>query len=343
MGLGAVGTVSLATARQHAQRWREVKAGGQDPLKSRRESRRRERFASANQMTFRQCAEAYIEDHRAGWKNSKHAQQWGNSLAQYAYPTFGDHPVQAIDTELVVKALKQIWQDKTETATRVRQRIEQILDWATVREYRTGGNPARWRGHLDTQLPHPGKIKNTVNHPALPWQEVGAFMQSLRGQEGMAARALEMTILCATRTSETLNATWDEFDLEKGIWVIPAERMKAGRPHRIPLSRQTVALLDTIPKSSIHVFAGRKENTSLSNTSMLQLLKRMERHTIVPHGFRSTFRVWCAEATDYPREIAEAALAHSNKDKVEAAYLRSDMVDKRAAMMQDWADLATAA
>ena len=344
MGLGALHTVDLALARAKAKECRLLLLDGQDPLDARKATKLTEALARARMITFDQCAAAYIAAHRSGWKNAKHASQWENTLATYATPIIGALPVAAVDTALVVKVLGPIWHDKTETATRLRGRIESILDWATVSKYRQGENPARWRGHLDNLLATPSKIAPVKNHPALPWQEVGPFMAELRARDGIAALAVEFAILTAARSGEVRGATWAEFDLDAKLWTIPAERMKAGREHRVPLSSAALALLDKAPHVSVIVFSGRVRDRSLSDMSLTAVLRRMERHDITVHGFRSTFRDWCAEsvANSFPREVCEHALAHSLPDKVEAAYRRGDLLEKRVMLMQAWADYCAA-
>lgn len=340
MGLGPVHTVSLAEARAKAKECRLILLEGKDPLETRKASMLAEALERAKMMTFDQCAVAYIAAHRSGWKNPKHASQWENTLETYASPTIGKMPVALVDTALVVKVLSPIWQAKTETATRLRGRIESILDWATVSKYRQGDNPARWRGHLDNLLADPSRSKRTVHHPALPWQEMGAFMAALRKQEGIAAKAVELAILTACRSGEVRLATWAEFDLDAALWVIPAERMKAKREHRVPLSAAALALLQSLPRMGDLVFPGTKPGKPLSDMSLTAVLRRMKRGDITVHGFRSSFRDWCAEsvANSFPREVCEHALAHSLPDKVEAAYRRGDLIEKRTMLMQAWAD-----
>ena len=270
------------------------------------------------------CAKGYIAAHRGSWKNVKHAAQWESTLATYASPIIGALPVATVSTAMDVKVLQQIWHEKTETATRLRGRIESILDWATVSHFRAGDNPARWRGHLDNLLADPGKMNKVVHHAALPWQEIGAFMIELKGREGIAARAVEFAILTATRSGEVRGAVWSEFDLDAAMWVIPAERMKADREHRVPLSTTALALLRAAPRVEEFVFPGMRAETQLSDMSLTAVLRRMGRKEITVHGFRSTFRDWCAESVgnSFPREVCEHALAHSLPDKVEAAYRR---------------------
>jgi integrase len=270
---------------------------------------------------------------------SKHAEQWRSTLSTYAYPVVGSQSVQAVNVALVMKVLEPIWDTKTETASRVRGRIESVLDWATARGYRRGENPARWRGHLQNLLPKREKVRRVVHHPALPYIEIGNFMTALRAHRGVAARAFEFLILTASRTSETIGARWDELDVDKAIWTVPAERIKAGREHRVPLSAPLVALIKRLSntKAGEFLFPGTEPDRPLSNMAFLALLKRMDRADITPHGFRSTFRDWAAEQTNYPREAAEMALAHAVGDKVEAAYRRGDLFEKRRRLMGDWA------
>jgi len=346
MGLGSIIDLSLAAAREEATKYRKLVNEGIDPINNRKQDNAKKRFEEAKIITFKECAEKYIETHKPTWKNAKHTWQWSNSLEKFVYNVFGNISVQDIDTTLVMKALDPIWQTKTETATRVRGRIEVILDWAKVREYRAGENPARWRGHLENLLPRPSKFQKVVHQPSLPYQKIAGFMQSLKNQECMAALALQFTILTAARTGEIIGATWQEIDLNKKVWVVPENRIKAGREHRVPLSEAAIALLQTTKKqqellgfkseAKDFVFSGFKQGMPLSNMAMLMLIRRMKLDDITVHGFRSTFRDWAAEQTNYPREVAEAALAHISGDKVEIAYLRSDFFEKRRQMMDSW-------
>jgi len=289
-------------------------------------------------MTFDECSAAYIEAHKASWKNSKHYDQWRNTLAAYASPIFGSLPVDEVDTGLVIRALERIWNDKTETASRVRGRIESVLDWAKVRELRSGDNPARWRGHLEELLPLPRKIAKVSHHAALPYQDVGEFMAKLRSQDSAAALALEFTVLTAARTVEVIGARWTEFDLKEKIWTVPAERMKSKREHRVPLSAAAIKVLkEMLGRDENFIFPGQRHGSSLSNMAMLAVLKRMDRHDLTVHGFRSTFRDWCAEATAFPSDVAEMALAHVIKNRTEAAYRRGDLFEKRRRLMDSWA------
>jgi integrase len=339
MGLGPEHAVSLADARKRATECRRLCADGVDPIETRRAEHDRKKLEAAKAVTFDACAAAYIEAHESRWRNAKHRDQWRNTLSTYASPVFGSLPVQAVDVGLVTRALEPIWQTKPETASRLRGRIEQILDWATVRGYRQGDNPARWRGHLDKLLPARSKIREVEHHAALPYDEIADFLAALRSQEGIAARALEFLILTAARTGEVIEARWDEIDLDEKIWVVPAARMKAGREHRVPLSPMAVAIVEQMKecRESEFAFPGGKRGKPLSNMAMLKALGRMGRHDLTAHGFRSTFRDWAAERTNFPREVAEAALAHTIGDKVEAAYRRGDLFRKRRQLMEAWA------
>jgi integrase len=338
MGLGSLSAVSLAEARTRALEARRLKSAGIDPIGARDGQRATERAETAKQITFKDAAEAFIKAHQAGWRNARHCEQWRNTLATYVYPLMGALPVQQIDAGLVVRVLEPIWTTKAETAGRVRQRIEAVLDSATARGYRSGENPARWRGHLQNLLPALSKIRRVQHHPALPYAELGAFMADLRKQEGLAARAMELLILTATRTTECIAARWSEFNLDQRLWTIPAERIKAGREHRIPLPPAAVALLGKLAVAKVDefVFPGRP-GKPLSDGALLDLLKRMQRAGLTVHGFRSSFRDWAAEQTNFPRDVAEMALSHAIGDKVEAAYRRGDLLEKRRRMMEAWA------
>lgn len=342
MGLGSCRVFSLNEAREKAAAQRKLLAAGVDPIEARDALTAQERLQAAQATTFKQCAEAYIEANRAGWRNSKHAGQWESTLRMYAYPILGPLPVQAIDTGLVQKVLTPIWTKKTETAMRVRGRIEAILDWARVQGQRTGENPAAWRGHLDKLLPKPEKVRKVEHLAALPYVDLPEFLRELRQQEGVGPRALEFSILTAARTGEVIGARPEEFNLESKLWTIPGERMKAGRDHRVPLSPRTVAIVTQMQKlgEGEYLFPGGKAGKPLSNAAMSAVLKRMGRDDITVHGFRSTFRDWAAEQTNFPREVAEAALAHVLKDKTEAAYQRGDLFAKRQKLMEAWARYA---
>ena len=339
MGLGPFHTVGLADARAAAVECRKLLLSKLDPIEARKAKQMGEALDAARSITFNECATAYIKAHRVGWKNAKHADQWTNTLATYCGPIFGALPVQGVDTGLVTKALDPIWTKKPETATRVRGRIESVLDWATARGYRTGDNPARLRGHIENLLPAISKRRRVQHHPALPYVELGAFIASLHTQEGIAAKALEFLILTATRTGEVIGAKPGEFDLDAALWTIPAGRMKAEKEHRVPLSSRAVEIIRDLEKThkGDFVFPGGKEGKPQSNMAMLALLGRMGRDDLTVHGFRSTFRDWASERTNFPREVCEMALAHSVSDQVEAAYRRGDLFEKRARLMSEWA------
>lgn len=340
MGLGPCTLVTLAEARDKAREARRLLLDGADPLATRRERRAAARLKAAKGVTFKHCAERMIAAHEAGWRNDKHRTQWKATLAAYVFPVFGDLPVAVVDTGLVLKAIEPIWTAKPETANRVRGRVESVLDWAKARGFRDGENPARWRGHLDKLLPNRRKVRKVRNHPAMPYAELPAFMRELRGREGMSARALEFTILTAARTGETLGARWPEMDLAQELWTIPAERMKGGKEHRVPLSARAIQILEKLPHEDDNefVFIGARARKPLSNMAMLELLRGMRPDFgYVPHGMRSTFRDWAAECTAYASEVVEMALAHAIDSKVEAAYRRGDLFEKRRRLMGQWA------
>lgn len=339
MGLGSFNARSLLQAREKAREARELLADGTDPIEAKRDTGREQLIANARRVTFKVDAEACIEAKRPEWKNAKHADQWTNTLDTYAYPFIGNMLVDEIDTPDVMRCLQPIWTTKTETATRVRSRIETVLDYASALKHRSGDNPARWRGNLDSLLPNPAKVAKVENHAALPYADMGAFMALLRHQQGTSAALLEFIILTAVRTSEAAGAQWDEFDLDGKTWTIPGARMKAGREHRVPLSAAAVKVMrrmETIRESEF-VFPGMRDGKPLSNMACLTLLKRMKRTDITTHGFRSAFRDWAAETTNHPREVAEMALAHAIESKVEAAYRRGDLFEKRRKLMDAWA------
>jgi integrase len=347
MGLGPLHTVSLAEARKRAADARLKVLDGLDPVDERTAQRAAKRLEAAKAMTFKQCADSYIKANSSGWKNEKHAAQWGATFnetkrGKRVYPAstavINDLPISAIDTGLVRKVLEPIWYETPETASRVRGRIERVLAWATVAGYRSGDNPARWTGHLKELLPAKAKVSAVVHHDAVPYAEMPAFMGGLRTKHGTSARALEFTIITAVRTGEAIGATWSEIDLGTKVWTIPPERMKAGREHRIPLSDRAIAVLETLPRKGEYVFAGARESKPLSNMAMLELVRGMRGKGATVHGFRSTFRDWAAETTAYPHEMCEIALAHAVGNKVEAAYRRGDMMEKRRRLMSDWAE-----
>lgn len=349
MGLGSYPAVPLATqkgengkeikgAREKAIEARNLLSSGIDPQSEKKADKQKAKLEEAKKMTFEQCAVAYIDAKKAGWKNAKHTQQWTNTLTAYAYPVFGDLSVQDIDVALVMKVIEPIWQIKNETADRVRSRIENIIDFATSRDYRTGDNPARWRGRLENLLAKPSKVQKVKHHPALPYADISDFMAELATKEGLGALALQLTILTATRTSETINAKWSEFDLKKAIWTIPAERIKTGKEHRIPLSEPALKIIKNLYEEKINDFVfPSKKDKPLSNMAMMMLVKRMGRDDFVVHGFRSTFRDWVAEQTNYAREVAEASLSHAIGNAVEASYRRGDLLEKRQRLMNEWA------
>ena len=308
---------------------------GIDPI----DARRAERAKATQVVTFKAAAEAYNALHEQKWRNAKHRKQFLASLACYAYPVLGDMTVSTIDTAAVLRVVEPIWLSKTETANRVRGRIESVLDWATVRGHRSGDNPARWKGHLAGVLPAPGAVAQRKHYPALPWAQIAAFMAELRTREGVAARALEFTILTAARTGEVVGARWSEIDLETRTWVIPAARMKSRREHRVPLSPRAIELLSGLYREdgNSHLFIGERTRAGLGNMAMPDVLQQMKQSDVTVHGFRSTFRDWAAESTAYPNHVVEQALAHTISNAVEAAYRRGDLFEKRRHLMNDWA------
>ena len=337
MGLGGYPAVTLAQAREDARAMRAKVRAGINPLEEAKEAKSALKASLAAALTFQQSAEKYIEAHKAGWSNEKHIKQWTNTLTTYAYPKIGNVLVRDVELPQVLAVLEPIWKTKTETASRLRGRIESVLDWATARNYRQGLNPARWKGHLDKLLPKPSKVAKVEHHDALPASDVGAFMIELRKHEGIGAKALEFAILTAARSGEVRGATWSEIDLDSKTWIIPGARMKAGNEHRVPLPEAAVALLKSLPRigGSDLVFVAPRGG-QLSDMTLSAVIRRMKA-PCVPHGFRSTFRDWAAERTNYPRDLAEMALAHTITNKVEAAYRRGDMFEKRRRMMDEWA------
>lgn len=339
-GLGPLSYVNLSQARKFAQACRLLLLDGIDPIDAKRERIQAQRIASSKAVTFGKCAERYIETHRAGWRNEKHAGQWTSTINTYAASLLA-LPVNAIDTGLVLKCLEPTWATKHETMTRVRQRIESVLDWATARKYRSGENPARWKGHLDKLLPAISKKKRVVHRPALPYANAGAFMAKLRKREGGGARCLELQILTATRPGEAAGAQWAEIDLDAKVWTIPAARMKASVEHRIPLSGAAVSMLEALPRIDDNVFPGAKGG-AITTAAALELVKDLH-PGIVPHGFRSTFRDWAGDCTAFQHDVIEAALAHTIKNAAEAAYRHGDAFRKRAKLMDAWADYCATA
>ena len=341
--------LSLKAARSKAAILQERISNGIDPIDAANTEREAKEAAAiteaAKQITFDNVAADYIAAHRPGWKNAKHAQQWENTLNTYASPFIGKLSPGEITTEHVLKVLQPIWTTKPETASRVRNRIELVLDAAKARRLREGENPARWRGHLDKLLPKREKVQAVKHHPALPWSELPAFMAKLKKLDKVTFKAMQMTILTACRTSEVLGATWDEIDLEARVWTVPAERMKMRKEHRVPLADALVALLEQLPSfdDNPHLFPGMKTGKPLSNMAMLMGLRHIKRDDLTMHGFRSTFRDWAGECTPHPRDVCEQALAHSLGNAVEAAYRRGDLFEKRRALMDDWAHYITTA
>ena len=339
LGLGSCDDWSLAQARARAKEQRALLDKMVDPVDAKRAQKDAGKAASAKRMTFAQCVTAYLDAHSDGWRNAKHREQWRSTLETYANPVIGELHVATVDTALVLRVLEPIWKTKTETASRLRGRIENVLDWARVRGFRQDENPARWKGHLDKLLAKPSKVATVSHFPALPYAEIGAFMKALRMQEGVSAAVIELIILTAARSGEVRGAEWSEIDLTSRIWTIPAGRMKANREHRVALSEATIKIVKRMQKSIVgaFVFPGTKEKKPLSDMSLTAVLRRMKRNDLTVHGFRSTFRDWCSESTAYPSEMAEMALAHSIGDKTEAAYRRGDLLEKRFRMMADWA------
>lgn len=347
LGLGGFPAVSLSKARSERDKKRLMVKAGIDPLgekaKGKEEAKRAAEAALRRKYTFSICATDYITIKSEVLSNAKHRQQWANTLRDYAYPVIGDMPVEDIDSDHIEEVLRPIWLTKTETATRVRSRIEAVLDYATYKKYRHGDNPARWKGNLDKGLVSPADIRKNVkplkHFSSLPHDQLQAFLNQLSGMKGNGARALELTILCATRTSETLGAQWSELDLDGRMWIIPKERMKGRVEHHIPLSEKAVELLREQEKgrTTDYVFPGAKRADTMSNMAMSMVLRRMGFDDITVHGFRTTFRTWIEEERSYPTRVAETALAHKLKDKVEAAYNRTNLVEKRVGLMQDWA------
>jgi integrase len=347
MGLGpAVGrtAVSLSEARTKARQLHAAVREGKDPLAEREAEKAKARAdaakALAGAMTFGEVADMFIATHEASWRNPRHCQQWRQTLRDYVLPAIGDLPVSSVDTGTVLKIIEPLWLNKTETASRVRGRIESILDYAKVRGWREGENPARWRGHLDHILPARGKMHRVKHHAALSWREIGAFMQRLR-QSGspMGARCLEFLILTACRSGEVRGARWTEIDLDRAVWTIPEARMKAGREHHVPLSDVAKVLLREMAQlgSAGFIFPGLKAGRPLSDVALANAVNAAGGNGATVHGMRSAFRDWCAESTNHPRELAEAALAHVLKDKTEAAYQRGDLLEKRRQLMAEWA------
>lgn len=338
MGLGACSAVTLADARAKAAEALALVKNGKDPLKEREAQAL---HAVKKTKTFKDVADEYIASHRHGWKNAKHAQQWENTLTQYVHPLLGSKQVDSITTNDVLAVLKPIWQTKAETAARIRSRIELVIDAARAHNLTDAPNPARWKGHLDKLLPKRSKTSKG-HHAALDYQQMPALYQRLSGErDSLSATALAITILTACRTSEVLLADWTEVDLVSKIWVIPAKRMKAGNEHRIPLSDKVISLFERLPTREGYLFPGAKQGKPLSNMAMTMVLRKLGRDDLTVHGFRSTFRDWAAETTNYPNIVCEMALAHTIINAAEAAYRRGDLMDRRRMLMNDWANYTT--
>ena len=342
MGLGSLNLVSLAAARNIALECRRQVLSGLDPLEERARVKRVRQLEQARSITFREAAEQCIASKKPEWKNAKHAQQWSNTLNAYAYPVFGDLSISDLDTDLVLKAIEPIWISKAETASRVRQRIETVWDWARARKYVEGENPARLRGHLDKILAKTAKVKRVKHHAAVPYKQIATFITKLRDRKGSSALAMEFMILTAARTGEVRGAKWQEIDLTTKVWTIPAGRMKAGKEHRVPLCDRALQILNSMKSNrnpDEFVFPGWKAGTGLSDGAMLALLRKMEVGPYTPHGFRSTFRDWAAEeAHQFSNETVELALAHTIRNKAEAAYRRGDQLERRRELMAAWSE-----
>jgi integrase len=340
MGLGSYPAVSMADAKRCATEMRLQRDSGVDPVEARRQKRAAEKAERTGALKFKKAAESYIAAHSAGWRNVKHSWQWSRTLEMFAYPKIGAKAVADITTADVLSILTPLWTTKPETASRVRNRIELVLDAAAAQGQRDGANPARWRGHLDKLLPKHSKVRKVRHHPAIPWQEMRVFWSELTKSIDTVSHALQFTILTAARTGEVIGAKWPEIDLEARLWRIPGERMKAGRDHTVPLSDAACAILRRqIGADDVLVFPGRRKARQvrpLSDMAMLMRLRRL-RPDYTVHGFRSTFRDWAAEETHYPRDVAEMALAHVVSNATEAAYRRGDLLEKRRALMADWA------
>ncbi|WP_282609706.1 integrase arm-type DNA-binding domain-containing protein [Pelagibius sp. Alg239-R121] len=339
MGLGGYRTVSLAEARDEALANRKLLREGLDPIEVRKARRLSDKAAQRKATTFKQCTEQFLVANESSWKNSKHRQQWGNTLKTYADPHFGDLDVAAVNTTLVLAALEPIWTTKAETASRLRGRIERVLDFATVRGHRTGENPARWRGHLDQVLPKSSRVKTVVHHPALPYDRMYEFMSKLRRREEVSARALEFLILTAARTTECLEVTREEIDMQEAIWTVPKERMKSKAEHRVPLVPAALEVIRSMPviDNSLYVFPGQRPRRPLSNMAFLKLLERIGYGQFTSHGFRSSFRDYVADRTNFAPELAEMCLAHVVGNAASRAYRRSDVLAKRRKVMEAWA------
>lgn len=341
-GLGPLHTVSLKEARARARKARLQLLDGVDPIEHRKAQRAARALETARSLTFEKAAQQYYDQHSEKWKNAKHRAQFLSTLKNYAFPVIGKLSVSDIETGHVLRVIEPIWKTKTETASRVRNRIEAVLDWAAVRGHRAGDNPARWEKHLENVLPARSQFAKYQHHPALLYTDIHAFITSLHQREGVAARALEFLILCASRTGEIIGATWNEIDLAAKTWTIPADRMKAKKEHRVPLSDRALEILKALPREegNLSVFIGSRKN-GLSNMAMATVLRRMKRRDVTVHGFRSSFRDWAAERTGHANFVVEMALAHTVGNAVEAAYRRGDLIEKRALLMAEWSRYCT--
>ena len=340
LGLGPYPLVALAEAREKTTDARRLRLEGIDPLAHRRNQLVALRRQQAKQAvpSFDECRNQYVASHRTGWRNIRHSHDWVRSLQTYVTPVFGSTPVDIIDTALVCKALEPIWRTRTETASRLRGRIEAVLNWAQTRGYRGNEpNPARWKGHLANILPAPRKVATAEHLAAMPYTDVPAFIETLRENTSISAIALQFLVLTACRTSEVLGARWDEIDLSAPAWTVPGSRMKAGVAHRVPLSESVIRLLKVLPKEGPHLFPGRNRSR-LTETALYKFIRNRLGCQFTVHGFRSAFRDWCAERTNYPREICEQALAHRTGSAVELSYRRTDYFAQRAKLMQAWCD-----
>lgn len=337
-GLGGYPSVLPSSAKDRARATLDKIFSGLDPIEEKQRQRSALRAAKAKAVSFSKVAEQYIAQHEAGWKNPKHAAQWVTTLSTYAFPVIGSVTVASVDTPLVLKVLEPIWTEKTETASRLRGRIEVILDYATAKGLRDGPNPARWKGHLALTLPARRKVAPVQHHAAIPVLEMPAFMKQLRGMDGVSARALEFLTLTAARSGEVRGMTWGEVDLKNKLWTVPASRMKAKREHRVPLSDAAWLILESIKRvNGVNLVFPGTRGGALSDMSLTAVMRRMGVEA-VPHGLRSSFRNWTAEMTSYPNEVAEMALAHTVSSATEAAYRRGDLLEKRRPMMTDWAE-----
>lgn len=337
MGLGSLNTVSLVEARERARQGRLMVLDGIDPIEARKERRAKEAAASKRTTTFDECAAAYIAAKRHEWRSQKHAATWPATIRQYVSPVIGKLPVDAIDTPLIMKVLRPIWDRIPDSASRLRGRIESILDWATVSGFRQGENPARWKGHLEHLLAAPHKVRPREHMAAMPYSAVPAFMAQLRAEQGTFARALELLILVAARAGEVRGAVWSEFDLDHAVWEIPGRRMKAGKPHRVPLSSRCIEILRAMPRQGELVFPGRAGGM-MAEVNFAYILRKLGHGDVTTHGFRSSFRTFAAERTHFPHEIAELALAHSVGSAVVRSYKRTDLFDRRRRLMQMWCE-----